>query len=208
MYTSVRYFLSCLVLAVAATSSVGIGAQAAYSVVINEIHYDPDIKTELVEFVELYNAGTMDVELGGWYLTGGISYEFPTGSTLSVGGHIIVAQDPAFIDAKWSSGRAGVPPSLVFGPFEGKLGNDGENIRLCDASGERLDEVDYQLGFPWPTVGDAVPEDRPGTGNSIQLVNPFVDNDLSGQLAFGISHAGGIQRDGIPRQHTAPHSPG
>ncbi|MEA3225927.1 MAG: CotH kinase family protein, partial [Planctomycetota bacterium] len=82
--------------------------------------------------------------------------------------------------AKWSSGRFGVSHDLVFGPFEGKLGNNGENIRLCDASGEKIDEVDYQLGFPWPTVGDAVPENQPGTGSSIQLVNPFIDNDLSG----------------------------
>jgi hypothetical protein len=26
-------------------------------VVINELHYDPDVKTERVEYVELYNAG-------------------------------------------------------------------------------------------------------------------------------------------------------
>jgi hypothetical protein len=160
--------------------SVGIGAEVGCCIVINEIHYDPDVKTELVEFVELHNAGTIAVELGGWYFTGGIRYEFPTGSTLPAGGYIIVAQDPASVGAKWSGGRTGVPPSLVFGPFEGKLDNDGENIRLCDAGGEEIDEVDYQLGFPWPTVGDAVPQDRPGTGHSIQLVNPFVDNDLAG----------------------------
>ncbi|MHC4160376.1 MAG: hypothetical protein ACYSSO_15025, partial [Planctomycetota bacterium] len=29
-------------------------------VVINEIHYDPDVKTELVEFIELHNTGTVD----------------------------------------------------------------------------------------------------------------------------------------------------
>ncbi|GAG46426.1 unnamed protein product, partial [marine sediment metagenome] len=29
--------------------------QEGKSVVINEIHYDPDVKTEQVEFVELYN---------------------------------------------------------------------------------------------------------------------------------------------------------
>ena len=180
MFISVRYLLSYLVPAVAAVTSVGSGAEAGYGVVINEIHYDPDIKTELVEFVELYNAGTTDVELGGWYFTGGISYEFPAGSTLPVGSYIIVAQNPAFIGTKWSGGRTGVPLSLVFGPFEGKLGNDGDNIRLCNATDEEIDQVDYQLGFPWPTVGDAVPQDRPGTGHSIQLVNPFVDNDLAG----------------------------
>ncbi|MHC4116479.1 MAG: lamin tail domain-containing protein [Planctomycetota bacterium] len=154
--------------------------QTASGVVINEIHYDPDIKTELVEFVELHNTAAADVDLGGWHFTGGISYQFPAGSTLPAGGHIIAVQDPASIGAKWNSGRPDIPLNLLFGPFEGKLGNDGDRITLRDADGEKIDEVDYQLGFPWPTVGDAVPEGRPGTGHSIQLINPFIDNDLSG----------------------------
>ena len=124
------------------------------AVVINEIHYDPDLKTELVEFVELYNAGTSDVNLAGWYFSDGISYQFPAGSMLPVSGYIIVAYDPNHIHAKWSSGRFGIPPELVFSPFEGKLDNSGEKIELCNADGEKIDQVDYQLGFPWPTVGE------------------------------------------------------
>jgi Lamin Tail Domain/CotH kinase protein len=150
------------------------------NVVINEIHYNPDIKTELVEFVELYNSESTDIDLTGWYFKGGISYEFAPGSTLPADGYIIVAENPSQIQTKWSSGRFVLPPSLVFGPFEGKLDNSGDTIELCDAHGNRVDRVDYQLGFPWPTVGDAVPEDQPGTGHSIQLVNPFLDNNLAG----------------------------
>ena len=33
-------------------------AHAAASIVINEIHYNPDLKTEHVEFIELFNMGT------------------------------------------------------------------------------------------------------------------------------------------------------
>ncbi|MHC4751174.1 MAG: lamin tail domain-containing protein, partial [Planctomycetota bacterium] len=151
-------------------------------VVINEIHYDPDVKTELVEYVELHNAGTTDVNLAGWYFSNGISYQFPAGpdSTLPAGGYIIVAQNRAHIFNKWSGGRFSIPPNLVFGPFEGKLSNNGERIELCNANGEEIDQVDYQLGFPWPTVGNAVPDTQPGSGHSIQLINPFLDNDLAG----------------------------
>jgi len=149
-------------------------------VVINEIHYDPDVKTELVEFVELYNFGSTDVNLAGWYFSDGISYRFEAGAILPAGGYVIVAQNPAHIHAKWSSGRFAIPLALLFGPFENKLDNDGEKIELCNAEGEEIDQVDYQLGFPWPTVGDAVPEEQPGTGHSIQLVNPLFDNDLGG----------------------------
>jgi hypothetical protein len=164
------------------STSVPVGDlnEIAPSVVINEIHYDPDVKTELVEFVELYNFGSTEVNLAGWYFSDGISYRFEAGAILPAGGYVIVAQNPAHIHAKWSSGRSAIPLALLFGPFENKLDNNGEKIELCNAEGEEIDQVDYQLGFPWPTVGDAVPEDQPGSGHSIQLVNPFFDNDLGG----------------------------
>jgi hypothetical protein len=151
-------------------------------VVINEIHYDPDVKTELVEFVELYNAGTTEVDLSGWYFSDGITYKFPLGTKLPADGYIIVAANPQHVRTKWSSGRFTVVHNLVFGPFEGQLDNDGEKIELCNAQGQQVDQVDYQLGFPWPTVGDSVPKVKPpnGSGHSIQLVNPFLDNDLAG----------------------------
>jgi hypothetical protein len=38
-------------------------------VVINEIHYDPDVKTELVEFVELHNVSDEAIDLTGWYFS-------------------------------------------------------------------------------------------------------------------------------------------
>ena len=149
-------------------------------VVINEIHYDPDVKTELVEFVELYNTTATDIDLTNWYFTNAISYQFPAGSVLPADDYIVVAENPAHIQAKWSSGRFIVPPQLVFGPFDGKLGNNGDRIELYNDQGDQVDRVDYQLGFPWPTVGDSVPESQPGTGHSIQLISPFLDNDLAG----------------------------
>ncbi len=156
------------------------GAQSSFEVVINEIHSDPDDKTEWVEFVELFNAGVDDIDLSGWSFVEGIRYTFPDGVMLSAGGYVIVAQDPMHAHAKWSSGRSVLPLDVVWGPFAGKLANDGERIVLCNAVGEVVDEVDYQLGFPWPTVGDPIPADRPGTGHSLQLTNPVFDNDLAG----------------------------
>jgi hypothetical protein len=149
-------------------------------VVINEIHSDPDVKTELVEFVELYNTSRQDVDLSGWYFSDGIFYTFDEGTILAAGGYIIVCQSPVDVHAKWSSGRFQLPEDTVLGPYGGKLSNEGEQIVLCNAAGEVMDEVDYQLGFPWPTVGDPASEDLSGTGYSIQLVNPLLDNDLAG----------------------------
>src|SRR5512135_3710539 len=70
------------------------------AVVINELHVNPDVKTELVEFVELCNLGTTDVDLSGWQLADGIFFTFPAGATLPASGFVIVAQDPQQIHAK------------------------------------------------------------------------------------------------------------
>ena len=73
----------------------GIGwGQAESAIVINELHTNPDVKTELVEFIELYNAGTTDVDLSGWQFTEGVLYTFPAGTKLQVGGYLIVAESP------------------------------------------------------------------------------------------------------------------
>jgi hypothetical protein len=184
MFGYIKASLFVLVIFIFLVSSVEAQNQqeVGSSVVINEIHYDPDIRTELVEFIELYNPGSVEVDLSGWYFSDGISYQFPPGTTLSAGGYIIIAQSLSHIRDKWGgvSGRYEIPQNLIFGPFEGKLGNEGEKIELCNADGEEIDRVDYQLGFPWPTVGDAVQDDEPGTGHSIQLINTFIDNDLAG----------------------------
>jgi hypothetical protein len=151
------------------------------SVVINEIHYNPDVKTELVEFVELYNAGTTDVYLAGWYFSNGISYTFPAGSRLPRNGYLVVVQDrTGAVNTVTVANKYSISSSLIYGPFEGKLNNEGEEIRLCTADGQEVDRVDYQLGFPWPTVGDSVPQGTAGNGHSIQLLNPSLDNDLGG----------------------------
>ena len=180
MIISMRIFWPFPVLTIILAVSAALGSPTDYSVVINEIHYDPDVKTELIEFIELHNTAAEDIDLSGWYFRSGISYRFGAGATLPAGGCVIVVQNPAHIQARWNTARLSVSPHLMFGPFEGKLSNNGENIELCNASGDQIDRVDYQLGFPWPTVGDPVPDDQPGTGNSIQLLNPFLDNDLAG----------------------------
>jgi hypothetical protein len=147
-------------------------------VLINEIHYDPPIKTELTEFIELHNSGTAPVDLSGWAFTEGVTLTFPAGTTIAAGGFLVVAENPSALQAKF-----GV---VALGPWEGLLANDGENIALRNTAGEVVDEVDYQLGFPWPTVGDL-------PGYSIELVNPEFDNDLGGSWRRSLKGNQGAQ---------------
>ena len=145
---------------------------ASAKIVINEIHYDPDVKTEQVEFIELHNAGASVVNLSGWQFTEGVTYTIPNGTSLAPGGYLVVAQNPTALLAKF-----GVS---ALGPWVGNLDSDGEKITLANAAGGNEDSVDYQLGFPWPTVGDA-------PGYSIELINPAFDNDLGGNWRRSVS---------------------
>jgi len=132
------------------------------AVVINEIHHDPDVKTELAEFIELYNDGVEPVDLSGWMIADAIAFTFPEGSKLDGGSFAVVAHNPRQFKAKF-----GISP---LGPWLGKLDNDGERIELRDATGQLVDRVRFRLGFPWPIVGDP-------PGYSIELIHPDLDNN-------------------------------
>ncbi|MBN2131507.1 MAG: lamin tail domain-containing protein, partial [Sedimentisphaerales bacterium] len=128
--------------------------QGESTIVINELHINPDVSTELVEFVELHNWGRAAVDLSGWSFTSGIFYTFAAGTVIPPDGYLVVAENPDALKAKWTTLRAQLAEHLVLGPYGGKLSNDGERVTLCDAAGQVADEVDYQLGFPWPMVGE------------------------------------------------------
>ena len=135
-------------------------------VVINEIHFDPPDKTRLEEFIELFNASAGATDLSGWYFSEGISFRIPAGTVLGPGEFLIVAESPEKFVASFG-------PARVVGPFEGHLSNEGERVVLREASGLKIDEVDYGVGFPWPAASA-------GDGSSMELLHPLLDNDLGG----------------------------
>ena len=98
------------------------------------------------------------VDLTGWRLTRGLTCDVnnnPTGSG-------------------WLSGDCGGCPRLdgrarhqqVLGNYNGQLSNNGELIRLEDAWGNLVDEVDYKVGGEWP-------ESPNGGGSSLELTHPL-----------------------------------
>ena len=134
-------------------------------IIINEVHVDPPQKTELVEFIELFNKGDAPIDMSGWTLRNAVDYAFPEGASIPSGGYLVVTMNPEMFTDKFSK------PAI--GPWEGRLANSGETIELWTAGGAQVDEVDYQLGFPWPTYGE-------DDGRSIQLIEPSMQNDLGG----------------------------
>ena len=134
------------------------------AVVINEIHHSPVPRQKPLEFIELFNSGTNAVDLSGWQLTSGVRFLFPTPSTIPAGGYLVIAENPAAIATAY-----GVASAL--GPWTGGLGGTADTVTLRDAAGTTMDKVDYQNGFPWPTVGSSVDQ-------SIELVTPVADRAL------------------------------
>ena len=134
------------------------------AIVINEIHYDPEDQTVRAEFIELYNQGDQSVNLLGWELRGGVQFTFPN-TVLAPGEYLVVAENPAIALSEFGVN--------ALGPWTGRLRNSGEEIRLRDAVGTTVDEVNYGVGFPWPIAAQ-------GEGPSMELINPQLDNDLGG----------------------------
>ncbi|MCH2062139.1 MAG: lamin tail domain-containing protein [Roseibacillus sp.] len=150
------------------------------SIVINEIHYDHEPKTERGEFIEIFNPSDSPVPLTGWQINGAIDFDFPEGTVIAANGFLVIAEDPAAMRSVF-----GVRNAL--GPYVGRLSNDGERLELENENGSLVDEVDYGIGFPWPTASR-------GGGTSMELINENLDNDLgSSWRASGNAAPAGAQ---------------
>ncbi|HAK94747.1 MAG TPA: hypothetical protein DCM87_07015 [Planctomycetes bacterium] len=154
------------------------GAADAESIVFTEIMYNPgpgplaDPDNEALEYVELHNRGGLPADLSGWYFSNGIDYTFSEGVVLDAGAYLVVAKDPARIQAEHGI-------SNVVGPFSLRLDDGGEKITLKlpivppAAEGLTVESLAFDDEPPWPAAAD-------GTGASLQRVNPFWSNDAPG----------------------------
>ncbi len=111
------------------------------------------------------------MDLSGWELTAGVGFEFPSNATIGANALLLIAENPAALDAEFGYSGA-------LGPWTGKLRNSGETLTLRDQGGTLISRADYKLGFPWPTVGDTV--GSPAASPSIQLIHPLFDTELGG----------------------------
>ena len=153
-----------------ATESFTTGAIDPGNVVINELHYNPIDNTSAEEFVEIHNSGDVPIDISGWRLNRAIDFTFPADTLIPARGYLVIAEDLARIQTLFGIS--------ALGPYSGGLSGRGEDLELEDASGLRMDYVDYGVGFPWPTGSD-------GAGSSMELVHPELDNDLGGSWRAG-----------------------
>lgn len=146
------------------------------TVVFNEIMYHPLGNEDQLEWVELFNQMSVDVDLSGWSLAGGIDFEFADGTVLGGGQHLVVAISPSGLQA--ATGFSG-----ALGPFTGRLSNAGELLRLLDNNGRVMDAVDYLDAGEWPVEAD-------GSGASLHKLNPMTASAPAANWAFSPTPGG------------------
>jgi hypothetical protein len=151
-------------------------------IVINEIMYHPQNNGD-AEYIELLNISGGPVVLQewddiqgkyvAWRLTdeGGISFDFPLGTTMAAGEHILLVRNLSAFESEFGAVVGGVQ---VFEWELGKLDNGSEKVELSKPGDEvdgtryyiRVDRVNYSDGShpvgedPWPTEAD-------GAGSSL-----------------------------------------
>ncbi len=135
------------------------------AIVINEIMYDPPFGRGDLEYIELYNKGEDSIPLDQWRFEDAIDYEFPSNTRIESGQYIVIAKNPEAIQKTH-------PGLNCLGPFQGKLGNDGELLRLLDQDGNLADEVYFKGEGDWPELAR-------GKGSSMELLHPEAENSVS-----------------------------
>ena len=118
----------------------GVARSADATAVFNEVMYHP-VPATLPEWIEFRNVLSVDLDLSGWSMTGGVNFVFPEGTVLPSGGFLTV------------SGTAG-NPATALGPWTGDLANEGETLHLRNRNGGIVDELTYDDTDGWPVGAD------------------------------------------------------
>ncbi|HEV7866965.1 MAG TPA: lamin tail domain-containing protein, partial [Chthoniobacteraceae bacterium] len=157
--------------------------------VINELHFHPAGVPEdpTSEWIEFHNSpGTGPIDLSGWKLTKGVTFQFPAGTSLPPAGYLVVAANLTKFQAE-HPGFSGV----VLGGWTGRLSNSTETVRLENAAGVKIDEVTYadegdwavrtrgpvdlgHQGWTWTSAAD-------GEGKTMERRNPELAGFDTGQ---------------------------
>lgn len=167
-------------LAGAVVVTAGPVAAADSDVVINELMTKAGPATDpAFEFIELYNNGSQAVDVSGWAFSAGITLDptqnpmntagtravFPAGKVIPAHGYFVGSSNTGVFSAV--SGRTA---DFSFAPSG--LSSSGETVTLVDEGEVTMDGVTYAASSPWPSSPN-------GTGPSLELVDPALDNTVA-----------------------------
>ena len=137
-------------------------------IVINEINYNSSPDKDSKDWIELYNSGSTSVNLKGWIIS-----DAGPESGFIITSDIILAPGTLVVICRETDAFSRIYPKIKnkTGDLNFGLSSSGDEIKLFDPQGNLIDFVKYSSSSPWPT-------DANGTGASIELTDPFMDNNL------------------------------
>ena len=146
---------------------------------VTEVHYHPlangATSGDEYEFLELKNTSANTMDLSGLSFTAGLTYSFPTGTTLAPGAfYVLVRNAPQF--------AARYPGVAYQGIYTGKLSNSGDTITLSRTTVGTIFSFNYKTAGPWPVSPD-------GAGFSLVLKNPASNPSMDDSTSWRASAA-------------------
>lgn len=141
-------------------------AVADNELIVTELMYNsPGLD---VEWIELYNASGMDLDLTGWSLVDDDADHTPVilSGTLGAGEVLVVAGDMDLFTAQYPD-----VTNVYSEAFQVNwaLGNGGDGVQIFDSSGAPVFSFTYDDGGDWPGEAD-------GDGPSLQLISIDCDD--------------------------------
>ena len=155
--------------------------------VITEIMYKPFPATnasgDSLEYIEMYNSNPFFEEISNYKIKGPVDYTFPTNTFLQGNQYIVIAANPAAVQAyynitdvrgPWSTHDvlSGCVTNLLTGEITGCITNQAPDhlggsgtVKLYNNSQGVVLQIPYANDPPWPVGAD-------GTGHSLALTRP------------------------------------
>ena len=160
-------------------------------VVISELMYHPVSNLDEDQYLELFNRATNAINMGGWRLSGDLSYGFPPNTLIDSHGYLVVAKNIG----RMLTNYPGLSPSLVRGNFGGSPSGSGGHVLLSmpqtlfttnganitsNTSYVVVNELTYNTGGHWGKWSD-------GGGASLELIDTGSDNRLAANWADSVA---------------------
>lgn len=118
-----------------------------------------------VEWIEMYNASGMDLDLTGWYVLddNDTHTPMPLSGVLGAGEVLLLIGDVDLFTAQYP-GVTNYVADVYFQTYGNTwaLGNGGDGVRIHNGNGDLVFGMDYDDGGDWPSECD-------GDGPSLQL---------------------------------------
>ena len=150
---------------------------------VMEVMYNPSdwpgdetIDNDEFEFIELKNIGDETLDLNTVSLTEGVRFDFSAGdvTTLGPGRCVLVVRNEEAFLSRYGAGLA----SIVAGEYQGKLANDGEDVKLVDFWNGTVAQFEYNDSRGWPIAAD-------GAGHSLVPLTSALLDQPAGSLRYG-----------------------